>query len=190
MSAIFTINFRREAREKELAHARARMIALGAWVAYFGLLAVILGLYGLNALAFSNRVAMLERQVARARADQGAAHEWSLSAAEINTLADYAESVQRNRDRLRRLGQLLPATVRLKMVNYNPDNLSGIGTKKLVITGVLRSDANSDRMKSVVGLVSTLSADSLFRIGFRNVKLASTSVPEGSGYAEFTIECQ
>src|SRR4029077_531888 len=136
MSAIFTINFRREAHERELARARARMIALGAWVAYFGLMAVILGLYGLNALAFSNRVAMLERQGARARTDQGTPREWTLSPPEINTIPDYAESVQRNRDRLRRLGELLPASVRLKSVNYNPDNLSGVGTKKLVITGV------------------------------------------------------
>ena len=189
MSTIFTINFRREAHERELARARARMIALGAWVAYFGLMVVILGLYGLNALAFSNRVAMLERQAARSR-QQGESKDWTLGQGELATIADYAESLQRNRDRLRRLGQLLPPNVRLKSVNYNPDNLSGIGTRKLVITGVLRADQGQDRMKSVVGLASSLSADSLFHLGFRTVKLASTSVPEGAGPAEFTIECQ
>ena len=189
MSAVFTINFRREAHEKELARARARVTALGAWVAYFGLMALILGLYALNALAFSNRVAMMERQAARS-GQQGESKDWALSSGEIATLADYAESLDRSRDRLRRLGQLLPPTVRLKSVNYNPDNLSGVNTKKMIIIGVLKADAGQDRMKSVVSLASTLSADSTFRLGFHTVKLASTSVPEGPGPAEFTIECQ
>ena len=48
MTPVFLINFRREAFRRERAEARRRAIGLGVWLAYFGGLAVLLGLYGLN----------------------------------------------------------------------------------------------------------------------------------------------
>ena len=48
MSVLFTINFHREAYQRELARARRRVILLGVWVAYFGVIGVVMGLYGRN----------------------------------------------------------------------------------------------------------------------------------------------
>jgi hypothetical protein len=60
--------------------------------------------------------------------------------------------------------------------------------KKLIITGAA-PDANSDRMKS--GLACF---DALLRQPVpappNNVQPDDVPMPEGSGYAEFTIECQ
>jgi len=55
VNPFFNINFRREAYLQEMAKARRRVIALGVWIAYFGLLGVLLGLYGLNCSSLARR---------------------------------------------------------------------------------------------------------------------------------------
>jgi hypothetical protein len=189
MSTTFTINFRREAYRRQVARMRARVVTLAAWLAYFGVLAVVLGLYALNAVAFQRRVVQLERQVERDRA-RGQDHEPpALSEADARQLERYVASIVGQRDRLRRLGQLLPPGVRVTQLQLNPENLSGIGPHKLVIAGVLRSSAADDRMRGVMGLVTTLQEDSVFRRGISNVRLTSTTATEGAG-TEFVIECR
>lgn len=188
--ALFTINFRREVYQREQARARARVIMLGIWVAYFGVMAVILGLYGLNAAAYARRTGMLERQAKRTQEQKGTAAEWTLAADDIGALTMRAQSLSLHRGVLVRVGQLLPANVRLSMLTWNGDNLSGNVARKLVLNGSLRPEGGQDRMRSVVGLVSTLSGDSTISSAFRNVKLASTTVAEGMDAIEFVIECQ
>lgn len=188
MTPIFTINFRREAYQRELARARARVLALGAWLTYFGVLAVVLGLYALNAGAFARRVTQLERQLERNRA-QGAPAAQTLSQADAQMLERYAGNLAGQRDRLRRLGQILPPGVRLTQVQLNPDNVSGLGPHTLALIGVLRVDGREDRMRGVTALVTTLQQDSVFRRGVSNIKLVSTTSVEGAG-TEFVIECR
>lgn len=186
---LFTINFRREVFRRRQARARARMVLLGVWVAYFGVMAVILGLYGLNAVTYARRAAMLERQAKRIR-DQRDATEWTLTPEVLGALSERVGSLSTHRDILVRLGQRLPTNVRLSSLTWNADAGSGAGARRLVLGGTLRPEASQDRMGEVVRLVSMLSADSTLSGRFRNVKLASTSVDEGSGVVEFVIECQ
>lgn len=190
MSPIFSINFRREVYQRELARARARVIMLGVWVAYFGVMAVILGLYGLNAAAYTRRTAMLERQAKRAQEQRGTTAEWTLGPEDIGALTQHARSLSLHRSVLQRLGQLLPPNVRLSRLGWNADNPSGAGGLKLVLSGTLRPEGAQDRMREVVGLVSTLTADSTISGAFKNVKLASTNSAEGTDAVEFVIECQ
>lgn len=186
----FTINFRREVYRREKARARARVIMLGVWVAYFGVMALILGLYGLNAAAYARRTGMLERQAKRAQEQKGTLVEWTLAPEDVGALTERAQSLAAHRDVLLRIGQSLPANVRLSNLKWNSDGSSGASTKKLVLTGVLRPEGSQDRMHAMVQLVSMLSSDSTLSSRFPNVKLASTSVEEGSGVVEFIIECQ
>ena len=44
-------------------------------------------------------------------------------------------------------------------------------------------------MSNVMKIVAGLRSDSLFRIGYSNIRLASTRASEG-GAAEFVIECR
>lgn len=190
MTPQFTINFRREVYQREQARARARVILLGVWVAYFGVMAVILGLYGLNAAAYARRTGILERQAVRLQERRGTAAEWTLSADDIGALTERARSLARHRGVLTQLGRRLPPNVRLASVAWNTENLSGAGAPRLVLSGTLRPEDQQDRMRSVVGLVSTLSTDSVIAGAFRNVKLASTNLDEGTNVVEFVIECQ
>lgn len=190
MSPLFAINFRREVYQRELARARARVVMLGVWVAYFGVMAVILGLYGLNAAAYARRTGILERQAARAREHKGTAAEWTLSNEDIGALAARTRSLTLHRGVLLQLGRLLPANVRLSTLSWNNENVYGAAAPKLVLGGTLRTETAQDRMRSVVALVSSLSADSTIGSAFRNVKLASTNLNEGTDAVEFVIECQ
>ena len=191
MSPVFSINFRREVWEREQARARRRVVALGVWVAYFGVMAMLLGLYGLNAVSFSRRVASLERQAARAAAHRGERLDWTLKPAELAQLDDYVENPARWHRRLSRLSSILPPNVTLTSIDLNPQNLTGGGSPPLVISGRLRTTDQQERMRGVMNLVSTLHSDSVFGAGYQNIKLASTSIPEGPGSsAEFVIECR
>lgn len=189
MSPLFTINFRREAYQREIARARARVLALAAWLAGFGILVVVLGLYALNAYALSRRVFQLERQVGAERARAAAGTLPELSASEAGQLERYVANLSGQRDRLRRLGQILPAGVRLTQVQFNPDQTSGIGPHELVLSGVVRSGGGEDRMRGVMSLVTTLQSDSVFRRGLTNVRLVSTTNVAATG-TEFVIECR
>lgn len=187
--AQFTINFRREAFQKEQARARRRVIRLGLWLAYFGALTVVIGLYGLNCTSMASRTRMLERQTARLRQVQAGDQAWQPSP----TDAVQAEAALLNtrmwRDRLARLSEILPPGARIHSLQFNPDNTSGAGAK-FVINGEIRS-AGRDRMQSVMGFVDALSRDSVFTAGLGAVRLASTRASAvGGDEAEFVVECR
>ncbi len=192
MSTLFTINFHREAYQRELARARRRVILLGVWVAYFGVIGVVMGLYGLNCMALNRRVALLERQSKRLDQQQGAATNWTVRPGEVTAIEGYVQNPRLWRNRLVQLSTLLPPTVKVTSLAVNPQNLNAPAEQnKLVITGIVRPAAGQDRMQSVMRVVATLHDDSLFAAGYRNIKLASTRVLEGSdGGAEFVIECR
>lgn len=175
-----------------MARARRRVIALGIWVAYFGVLAVVLGLYALNAAALSRRTIQMEHQTARARQMQGAAGNLKIGAQELAQVESYILNSRRWHDRLSRLAAILPPNVRLASMTANPDRASGTeDADKLVITGLFRPAPGEDRMQGVMKIVSTIHSDSLLKTSYRNVRLASTRVIEsGDGAAEFVIECR
>ena len=189
MSATFTINFRREAFLRERAKARRRAVKLGLWLAYFGALAVVLGLYALNLASLARRTATIERQVERLRS-QPLGGEWRPGQAEADLVARALGDAGRWRDRLDRLSTLLPANARLTEVSFNPDNTSGAGQAKLMLTGELRPGGGGDRMQQVLSFVGTLSRDSLFSRGYSNVRLVTTRASALGEGAEFVIECR
>ena len=163
---------------------------LGVWVAYFGALGVVMGLYALNCVSLTRRVVQLERQSDRLRRQQGAATEWTVGQGDLGQVEDYVRGARRLRVRLMRLAEILPPNVRLTTLAVNPNNLSAPDERnKLVIEGRVQPASGEDRMESVMRIVATLHDDSLFSEGFENVKLATTRVSEGTG-AEFVIECR
>lgn len=188
MSPLFRINFRREAFRRERAEARARATWLGVWLTYFGALAVLLGLYGLNCASLQSRSRALARQVARDRAQHAASSAWVATPSEAAAVEPWVSDANRWRDLLGRLPRLLPDRARLTGLQWNPDAISG-SERKLLITGVLRADARRDRMASVTDFVAVLAKDSLFTAHFRSVRLVSTRAREG-GDSEFQVECQ
>ena len=192
MSALFAINFRREAYTKELARARRRILLLGVWVAYFGVLALLLGLYGLNCVSLGLRSRQIERRTARLSGTQGASIEWNVGPAELVQVEHYVQNPRQWHDRLSRLATILPPNVRLQSLVVNPQNLSNpVDENRLVITGLLRPASGQDRMQGVMRIVSALHDDSLFASGYETVKLTSTRVSsEADGVAEFVIECR
>ena len=191
MSTLFTINFRREAYQREVARARRRLLMLGASLAYFGVLAVVLGLYGLNCASVARRGAQIERQVARMRAMQNDRRDWTVGTAELRMVETFHANPRQWRDRLVRLATVLPPNAVITSVAVNPDNLpSAEEQNKLVITGQLKVPAGQDRMRGVVQLVGVLHADTLFASGYRNIRLASSRATEGGAVAEFVIECR
>lgn len=189
MNALFTINFRREAYLQEVAKRRRRIIRLGILVAYFGVLTVALGFYGLNGASLARRANFLERQTSQLR------HSTNLLGAKVRPAAldrveKYSSSTRRWRDRLARLGEVLPADARVLSIVVNPQNQPDeVSRNAMVITGETRGGASQDRMGNVMRIVSGLRADSLFKIGYGNIKLSSTRVT-ADGAAEFVIECR
>lgn len=188
MSPLFRINFRREAFRRERAEARARATWLGVWLTYFGGLAVLLGLYGLNCASLQSRSRALERQIARERARHGGGSEWVASPNEAAAVQPWVADMNRWRDLLGRLPRLLPEGARLTGLQWNPDAITG-SERKLVITGVLREGSRQDRMSNVTDFVAVLAKDSLVTAHFRSVRLVSTRVRDG-GDSEFQVECQ
>lgn len=189
MTPTFTINFRREAYLRERARTRRRAVQLGLWLAYFGALAVVLGLYALNTASLARRTAMLERQVEHLRR-QPAGGDWRPGTAEADLVKRALDDGGRWRDRLDRLATLLPANARLTDVDFNPEQASGGGRPKLLVTGELRPGGGGDRMQQVLAFVGTLSRDSLFSAGYANVRLVTTRASSSGEGAEFVIECR
>jgi hypothetical protein len=189
VSATFTINFRREAFQRERAKARRRVTKLGLWLTYFGVLSVVLGLYALNAASLARRTASLERQTERLRSQPGGG-EWRPGQPEADLVSRALRDSGRWRDRLARLGQLVPANARLTDVQFNGDNVSGPGPRKLVLTGEMRPASGGDRMQQVLAFVATLSRDSVFSSGYSNVRLVTTRASAFGEGAEFVIECR
>jgi len=186
----FTINFRREAYASEVARARRRVFHIAAWIAYLGVLLVLMGLYGLNCNSLARRTGLIERQAMRLRGAGVSQAAAQLRPAELTQVERYIQSPRRWRDRLERLGTLLPQNARLTSLAVNPQNLSDAAAREfLVLSGSIRNPDPDARMQSVMRIVSQLRADSLFGRGYRNIKLASTRVTE-DGSAEFVIECR
>ena len=190
MNALFTINFRREAYVKEVSRRRRRIIALGAWVAYFGVLVMLSGLYTLNAASLARRARLLERQTRLIRNTKDPALGAQLGAAELGAVEQYAQSTRHWRDRLERIGSLLPPEARLGGLSVNPQNMSDPESRDaLLLSGELHNAPGQDRMQGVMKVVAALRADSLFSRNYSNIKLASTRITE-DGSAEFQIECR
>lgn len=186
---LFNINFRREAFQKEQARARRRVLRLGLWLTYFGALAVVMGLYGLNCASMNSRVKNLERQTARLRQAQAGERAWEPSAEDAAQAQAALLSTRIWRDRLARLGEILPPGARIQSLQFNPDNTSGAGAK-FVITGAIRAPG-ADRMQSVMGFVDRLSRDSVFTAGLGTVRLATTRASAAGGdEADFVVECR
>jgi hypothetical protein len=191
MSALFTINFRRETYLKEVARARRRVIALGVWVAYFGVLILVVGLYGLNCVSLVRDARQLERHASRF-AQNDRRDDWKVSPAALSEVEYAVTNPIRWRNRLQRLSQLIPPGAKLTSLAANPDNMSGSAeANRLVISGEYRIAAGQDRMHGVVEMVGALRGDSLFSAGYQTIRLVTTKISESSGtVAEFTIECR
>lgn len=191
MNTLFAINFRREAYQKEVARARRRVLLLATSLAYFGALAVALGLYGLNLVSLVRRSDQIDRQAQRMRALQNSNQDWAITPAELGTVERSQRNPRMWRDRLIRLAELLPGNAVLTSVAINPDNVQTSDSQgKLVITGEMRVPPTQDRMRSVVQLVSALHADPVFSAGYKNIQLASSRAIDGGTRAEFVIECR
>ena len=188
MSTVFSINFRREAFQRERAKTRQRAVNLGLWVAYFGALGVLLGLYGLNLASLSHRISLVERQTERFR-HTSTSGEWRPGRADASEVERHLRNTRAWRERLARLPQLLPPNARLSSLQFNPDNAGGSADPKLVIAGEIRSGGD-DRIQQVMSFVNTLSRDSVFAAGYHNVRLVTTRAASGTTGAEFVIECR
>ena len=189
MNTVFTINFRREAFQRERAKTKRRALALGLWVTYFGAMGVVLGLYGLNMASISRRIALVERQAERFQ-HMTTSGDWRPGRSDAAEVDRHVRNPRQWRDRLARLPQLLPPNARLSSLQYNPESAGGSTDPKLVISGVMRSGAGTDRIQGVMSFVSTLSRDSSFSAGFQHIRLVTTRAASGSDGAEFVIECR
>ena len=191
MSAIFGINFRREAYRLELARTRRRMASVGGWVAYFGVLVVVFGLYGLNCSSLLQRTRLLEAQIAHARTNPKPTLAWKPATLELAQVERLLDNPRRWQVRLGRLAALLPPNARLSAVAVNPDNQADpVNRERLVITGVLKTAPGQDRMQGIMQLVATLRADPLFAAQYRTIKLAESRIGGSDVPAEFRIECR
>ena len=192
MTSIFTINFRREVFLRERARTRARLFALGGWLLYFGMLAVVVGLYGLNCASLMKRVGQVERRSARLKATQGSQQDWTVDQAQLAAVERFHTSPARWRDKMLRLSALLPNNVALTRIGVNPENSTKPADQnKLVIAGELRPGPNQDAMRAVVQLVSVLQKDAMFSSGYQTIKLTQSRMTGGgSSASEFVIECR
>jgi hypothetical protein len=190
VNPLYTINFRREAYVREVAKTRRRALSLGLWVLYFGALGIVLGLSALHAVTLSQRVGYVERQVERMRHRPASDADWRPGTAEAENVTRHLASPRVWRTRLSRLPQIMPDGARLRSLAYNPDNVSGAGDVKLVLTGEMHGAAGSGRLQEVMGFVNALSRDSVFAAGFRNVRLVTTRALASGDGTEFVVECR
>jgi hypothetical protein len=188
---VFTINFRREMFERELARSRARVITLAAWVGYFGVFALLLWSYILNAQGMQQRTLMIERETAQFVASQNLPRKVPLDDSQVAAIERFHLSPLRWRDKLARLSTLMPSTAALKSVGLNPAGSNqSADQNKFVITGSLRPTGAEDPMRGVVQLVAALQADSAFSSGYKSIKLSQSHADAtAKGTTEFTIEC-
>lgn len=190
MSPYFNINFRREMYQQQLARTRRRMLNVGVWMVYFGVLAIALGLYGLNCASLARRTRLLEAQNQRL-SGAGGADNWKPAPGEMAQVERALANPRRWGARLTRLADVLPPNVALTSVAGNPDNLSSnADQEKLVISGVLRPLAGQDRMQGIMALVATLHADSVFAAQYRSIRLVESRVGGADVPAQFRIECR
>src|SRR6202795_4234156 len=100
MSQLFSINFRREAYLLEVTRTRRRAMSLGVWLTYFGVMALTLGLYGLDGIALMGRTAQNERQAARLKALEDTNGDARIEGAELTTIDRYVSNPRNWRQRL------------------------------------------------------------------------------------------
>ena len=189
MNNLFAINFRREDFRRERADARRRAVGLGARLAYFGVLSLLLGLYGLNCSELQTRTRNLDRQLARQRSQHVAGAPWKPAPSDAAFAEPWIADLSRWRDLLARLPDLMPEGARLTSLRYNPEGVTG-GERRLLLTGILREDPRRDRMAGVTDFVAVVARDSVFSSQFRSVRLLSTRALENSPDAEFELECR
>jgi Tfp pilus assembly protein PilN len=192
MSPVFTVNFRREAYQHELARTRRRAVAVGIWVAYFGVLALTLGLYGLNCASLTDRAHLLEKQSARLQASHDSVLSWKPGPAELAQVEFALANPRRWQVRLARLAAVLPSDAMLTSVSSNPEHQSAVADQeRLLIVGTLRTTPGPDRMRGLMALVATLHADSLFSAQYRTIRLVESRLGgSADAPAEFRIECR
>ncbi len=189
MSTLFAINFRRDAHRRELAQTRARAAALGAWLAYFGALAIVIGLDALNGHSLAQRVRLLEAQIQRAGSVRPPAAAWTPPPAEVQRVEAALENPGRWRARLERLAAALPPGAMLTTLAVNPDNVSGASEQdRLVLTGLLPPAAGEDRMQGIMRVLTGLRGDSLLAAQYRVIKLVESRSGGPGTPAEFRIE--
>jgi Tfp pilus assembly protein PilN len=192
MTPVFTVNFRRGAYRQELARTRQRVVAVGTWVAYFGVLTVALGLYGLNCASLTQRTHLLETQSARAQSSHDPAAAWKPGPAELDQVERALANPRHWQIRLARLAAVLPGDAMLTSVTVNPDNLSGTADQeRLLLAGVLRPTPGQGHMQGIMALVAALHSDSLFSAQYRTIRLVESRIGSGADApAEFRIECR
>ena len=192
MSPVFTVNFRREAYRLELARTRRRAVAVGIWVAYFGVLAIMLGLSGLNCASLTQRAHLLASQNARAQTRPDSAAAWQPGPAELAQVERSLANPRHWQTRLARRAAVLPGDALLTSVSTNPDNQSGAADQeRLLLIGVLRPAPGQDRMRGIMALVAALRSDSLFAAQYRTIRLVESRIGGGADApAEFRIECR
>jgi len=191
VSPRFAINFRREALRRDAARARRRTLILAGWLSYFGVIAVVIGFYGLHCMSLVDRARQLERRTVAMRALRGQGGSWDGGAAEVADLGQYATNPRRWRDRLSRLAEMLPPDVRVTSLALDPGNVATTTGSELVISGEARRTPGQDRLQEVMDLVSAMRRDSAFTADYPNVRLASTRFQPSSGArTEFVIECR
>ena len=191
MTPTFTINFRREAYREALARTRRRTVALGAWVAYFGVLGLTLGLYGLNCTALTARTRLLTAQNARIGAAPSPAPAWKPAASELDQVERALANPRRWQVRLARLAALLPPNASLSAVAVNPDNVADAASReRLMITGSLRPTPGQDHMQGLSQLVAALRKDAAFSAHYRTIKLVESRIEGGGVDVQFRIECR
>jgi Tfp pilus assembly protein PilN len=188
---LFAINFRRASYEQSLKQARRRVIRLGVWVAYLGVLGIVLGLFGLNCTIMSTRTASLERRVQRLQRTRAEAPEVRLAPSDVERIERLTGNPRFWRDKLTRLPAVLPPNARLTSVVINPERSNAPGEqRRLLLSGTLRT--SGDRLQAVMRLTESFRADTAFARGYQSVRLASWRAPEsdGGGAVEFTVECR
>ena len=192
MSPQFTINFRREAYQRELARARRRIAALGVWVTYFGVIVVMTGLFVLNGLALQRRVKELEVRIAQFESDRSMLQPWDVPAGELPRIAAFVRNPRDWATRLSRLAALTPPNVMLTSLAVNPDNLSGgEHENELRIAGRLRPGHDQDPLQAIAAYAAALHDDARFSSGYSTVRLLQSQAESGpGGDAEFTIQCR
>lgn len=192
MSPAFAINFRREAYRQELSRTRRRALAVAIWASYLGVLAVALGLYGLNCASLAQRARLLEAQNARLAGSGNQPDAWKPGPAELTQIERALANPHRWQTRLTRLAAVLPPDAMLTSLSVEPDPTAGAGgQERLVLVGSLRPAPGQDRMEGVMGLVAALHADTAFAAQYRTIRLVESRVGSGAGgSAEFRIECR
>ncbi len=186
----FAINFRRQAWQREQARQRQRVFRIGAWVAWFGVFALALGLHLLNTTALRRRVTILEQQIARVQERSGPEPEWKPSPADLARVERYVRNPRQWSRRLSRLSALLPPDAIVTAIDVNPGNVSGGPAEEMiVVTGILRG--GSEPMGRIMAFVSGLQSDPAFSTGYGNIRLVSSRALTGPGGGfEFTLEAR